>query len=79
MYAIVYMYAIAIYCGFNGTNFNLVALLEEEKMLTLKNEENFEILIIEKILCSQLQKCGNIVSNVCNRLLYMLRFERHIF
>ena len=70
MYAIVY----SLYCSSNGTNFNLLALLELEKMLTLINEENFEILIFQKILSSQLQKCGNIVSNVCNRLLYLLRF-----
>ena len=35
---------------------------------------NFEILIFQKNLSGQLQKCGNIVSNVCNRLLSLLRF-----
>ena len=63
MYAIVY----SLYCGSNGTNFNLLALLEVEKIVTLINEEKFEILIFQKFLSGQLQKCGNIVSNVCNR------------
>ena len=70
MYAIVY----SLYCGSNGTSFNLLALLELEKMLTLINEENFEILIFQKILSGQLEKGGNIVSNVCNRLLSLLWF-----
>ena len=70
------MYGIAnsLYCGSKGTNFNLLALLEEEKILTLINEENFEVLIFKKILSGQLQKCGNITSNVCNRLFSLLRF-----
>ena len=75
MYAILY----SLYCGFNGTNFNFLALLELEKMLTLINEENFEILIFQKILSSEIQKGGNIVSNVCNRSLSLLRSQRYKF
>ena len=69
------MYAIvcSLYGGSKSTIFNLLGLLEVEKMLTLINEENFEILKIEKILSSQLQKFENIVSNVCNRLLSLLQ------
>ena len=45
-----------------------------QQQLKLKNEENFETLIFQKNLSGQLQKCGNIVSNVCIRVLSLWQF-----